>query len=290
MRIACVLAVAAAAAAASELPLTPVGLDRVVGSPATGPIFISWRLQGGGAGSTQAGFQLRIRDSAGVIVLDEVHNNTAPRAVVDVTSIDAPAAEVGALRAGGEYGVRVRDAASGVWSQWATAPFHWGPGAAREDWTGAEWICTSPGSTDGRTSMLRGSFNLPPAPAVVSAALVIAGLGQFSATLNGARMSAATNEPGWTDFTSRVLYSVIDVTRLVVPGKNALGCLLGNGFYNVPAPPDGRYTKFTAPPYGPRAVIAQLTILLSDGSTTTVNSVPGEWNASDGGAVVFTHQ
>lgn len=285
-------AVATLAATASVTsPLVPVGLERVVGAPGGGPVFFSWALHGGGRGSWQAGFQLRLLDAAGAVVLahDGGAAAAAPRAVLDIVTLLRSGAGAG-LRAGGEYAVRVRDGATGGWSGWARAPFHWGAGPARGDWTGADWVCTGPDSTDARSSMLRAAFTVSPGNSVSAAALHIAGLGQFTATLNGARVSAATNEPGWTDFRSRVLYSIIDVAPLLKAGPNVLGVRLGNGFYNVPAPPAGRYTKFTAPPFGPRAVLAQLSIVFADGSTMTVNSVPGAWNATDGGAVVFTHQ
>lgn len=96
----------------------------------------------------------------------------------------------------------------------------------------------------------------------------------------------------WTDYNKRILYTVADVTPLLRSGApNALAVTLGNGFYNVPPPSNGRYTKYTAQPFGPRALLAQLAITYSDGSSGVVSTSPGsDWMATDGGPIVFTHQ
>ena len=38
-------------------------------------------------------------------------------------------------------------------------------------------------------------------------------------------------DPGWTDYTKRVMVQTIDVTRLLTAGKNTLGAVLGDGWY-----------------------------------------------------------
>jgi hypothetical protein len=175
------------------------------------------------------------------------------------------------------------------------------------DWGGAAWIGTSASAPSGpaqmSASLLRADFAVRGGAAVQSATLQVIGLGQFHAWVNGtpAATTASSaspvdlrgyeNSPPWTDWADRLLYSVFDVTGLLVAGQPAtLALQLGNGMYNVPQPPDGRYTKWTGPPQ-PRMALAALFIGFEDGSNQTVATAPGTaWMATDGGAVVFTHQ
>ncbi len=78
---------------------------------------------------------------------------------------------------------------------------------------------------------------------LVSATLNISGLGQFEAHINGHNVTEAVLTPGWSDYRKRIYYDTYDVTKLVVPGENAIGVMLGNGMYNVESPAN-RYTKF----------------------------------------------
>ena len=39
-------------------------------------------------------------------------------------------------------------------------------------------------------------------------------------------------DPGWTSYDHRVLYSTYDVTPLLRSGANAVGVMLGSGWYN----------------------------------------------------------
>ena len=71
---------------------------------------------------------------------------------------------------------------------------------------------------------------------VKRACLVICGLGNFEALLNGKRCAEEYLPTPYTDFSKRVLYRVFDVTKLLQDGKNALAVILGNGFYHVTTP------------------------------------------------------
>ena len=42
-------------------------------------------------------------------------------------------------------------------------------------------------------------------------------------------------DPGFTDYTKRALYITYDVTNLLKPGRNAIGAVLGAGWYDTPA-------------------------------------------------------
>jgi hypothetical protein len=114
---------------------------------------------------------------------------------------------------------------------------------------------------------------------LVSATLNICGLGQFEAHINGRNVTEAVLTPGWSDYRKRVYYDSYDVTKLVVPGENAIGVLLGNGMYNVESPAN-RYTKFRGTFGEPKLMVA-LVLRFADGSEQRVVS-DGAWKTASG--------
>jgi alpha-L-rhamnosidase len=65
-----------------------------------------------------------------------------------------------------------------------------------------------------------------------SAHAYICGLGYYELFLNGRRVGDHVLDPGWTDFSKRALYVAYDVTDLLSSGQNAVGVMLGRGWYN----------------------------------------------------------
>ncbi|HOP61538.1 MAG TPA: family 78 glycoside hydrolase catalytic domain [Candidatus Saccharicenans sp.] len=91
---------------------------------------------------------------------------------------------------------------------------------APSDWKG-QWI--------GSDGLLRREFILPEEPRRARA--YIAGLGYYELHLNGRKVGNHVLDPGWTNYKKRVLYATYDVTRLLRKGKNAIGVMLGQGWY-----------------------------------------------------------
>ena len=117
---------------------------------------------------------------------------------------------------------------AGPWSP----PARWEMGLlSPKDWRGA-WI-GSPLVGDRRSGSpcpyLRRAFELPEAPA--KARLYITALGLYEASLNGARVADDAFAPGWPDYRTRAIYRAYDVTALLGAGRNALGVILGDGWY-----------------------------------------------------------
>ena len=63
----------------------------------------------------------------------------------------------------------------------------------------------------------------------------VTGLGYYELRLNGKKVGDRVLDPAFTDYSKRVLYATYDVTESLTQGKNALGILLGNGWYNMHA-------------------------------------------------------
>lgn len=101
-----------------------------------------------------------------------------------------------------------------------------------DDLNEARWIAAplagGPASTV-PCPYFRKTFDLPEAPH--SATLTVTALGLYHAEINGRPFDDAVFRPGWTDYTRRVQVQRFDVTDSLVPGENALGVVLGDGWY-----------------------------------------------------------
>lgn len=68
----------------------------------------------------------------------------------------------------------------------------------------------------------------------VKQALVFAsGLGHYELYLNGRKVGHDFLAPGWTNYQKTCLYNTYDVTDLLQQQDNAIGAIVGNGFFNV---------------------------------------------------------
>jgi alpha-L-rhamnosidase len=140
------------------------------------------------------------------------------------------------------------------------------------DWK-AQWI-EIPGKKAGSpASYIRKPFAV--AKQVKEARLYSTALGLYEIYLNGRRVSDDVFAPGWTEYRKRVQYQTYDVTRLVRSGKNALGMILGDGWYCG-------YVGTAHSVYGtsPKA-LSQLEIRYEDGTTETVGT-DETWKTSTG--------
>ena len=103
---------------------------------------------------------------------------------------------------------------------------------------------------------------------IVDATLYISGLGQYEAYINGNKIGQSFLSPGWTDYDKTCFYNVYDVSSQIRQGKNAIGVIVGNGFYNINRE---RYRKIVVA-YGYPKLISKLCITYEDGSRSDVVS------------------
>lgn len=126
-----------------------------------------------------------------------------------------------------------------------------------QDWGGAAWVSSA---ANGSLSTYRAEFDLPDAP--VRARLYYVGLGYAKTWVNG-NLTDGHELGQYVTFQERVLYDSVDVLRLLRPGKNVLGLMLGNGWIE----PRGKSSALAA-----RQFIALLTVTAADGTTTRFHS------------------
>ena len=84
--------------------------------------------------------------------------------------------------------------------------------------------------------------------------------------------------PGWTSYDYRLRYQTFDVTELLAEGRNALGAILGDGWYRGRLGYHGGRRNI----YGDRlALLAQLELDYADGTRERVVT-DESWRASTG--------
>ena len=104
---------------------------------------------------------------------------------------------------------------------------------------------------------------------VKSARLYASAKGMYTAYVNGEKAGNEALAPGWTEYKSRLLFQTYDVTAYIREGKNALGFMVGPGWYK------GDLAGWTnrRNVYGPQtAIIAQLRLEYGDGRTEIITS------------------
>ncbi len=185
----------------------------------------------------------------------------------------APAAMAASIHVTLADGTEKRIVTGDAWQARATAtaewgkpqdagplPAHFGMGTDREEAiAGPDRIATE-------ASLLRKQFTV--GQPVRSARLTITALGAYKAYINGQTVAPNTLlAPGWTDFHKRVLSQTYDVSSLVKQGGNAIGAMLGGGWYSSPL----TWSAFRATP-GPNLLRAQLDLTLADGTHTIVGT------------------
>lgn len=176
--------------------------------------------------------------------------------------------------------VRVWDNQGKV-SAWSE-PHSWRMGLlAPGDWK-AKWI--EPGYTEDPvmrpSPLFRKEFALH--KKLKSAIAYITCHGLYEAYLNGKRIGDFCLTPGWTSYNKRLQYQVYDVTPLLQEGSNAVGAMLGDGWYRGGLTWDERKDI-----YGRTlGLLFQLELTYTDGTTETVVS-DDSWKSSTG-AVVYS--
>jgi len=172
-------------------------------------------------------------------------------------------------------GGRIDRIVGGSWRVMPNAPKGWTePGFDASGWARPQ-KSGSNANSDPRPSepamLLRTAFT--PKKKVVSARLYATALGAYDARINGKRVSTAYLAPEISVARDHVFYQTYDVTKLIAAGENALGVVVGDGWY---ASAYGwRMERYGFGP-APRRLRAQLRLDYADGTHDWVVTGP-DW-------------
>jgi DNA-dependent RNA polymerase auxiliary subunit epsilon len=161
------------------------------------------------------------------------------------------------------------------------------PTAKSDNWTNAQWMTFEKlqdsmlivpgvhGSGDqlgnkglkrSIVPMFRKDFNIT--DSIESALINICGLGHYELYINNNKIGDRFLSPGWTNYQKRSLYNTFDITEQIKEGGNAIGVLVGNGFYNINRE---RYRKLVVA-YGYPKLIFNIQIKFKNGTVKNVVS------------------
>lgn len=118
---------------------------------------------------------------------------------------------------------------------------------------------------------------------VRSARVYVTSLGLYELHLNGRKVGDQVFTPGWTSYNKRLQYQVYDVTSQLSAGANAIGAILGDGWYrgHIGWGSDNRNR------YGKKlALLLQLEVTYQDGSKESIITDPS-WKGSTG-PIIFS--
>jgi len=146
------------------------------------------------------------------------------------------------------------------------------PDMFQPSWIPPEVLAVEP---EPRAPMMRTDFEF--VRPVRRARAFVCGLGLYELRINGAKAGDATLAQQRTEFRKRCIYSTYDVTDLLRQGANAVGILLGNGWYSC----QKKYWDWRMQWYGSPRAIVQIEVEFDDGTRSQVvsdNSWRGSWS------------
>lgn len=146
-----------------------------------------------------------------------------------------------------------------------------------ENWKGT-WISDNNNVDKREAPYFRKTFSTSAKTIKSARAYIVAG-GLYELSLNGEKVGNHRLDPMYTRFDKRNLYVTYDVTAQLKKGKNAVGVLLGNGWYNHQALAVWNFDKaaWRARP----TFCLDLRITYEDGTTDLITS-GGDWKTSSG--------
>src|SRR5215208_7974751 len=251
---------------------------------------LSWTLESEERGQVQSAFRILVAASEGELEAEE--NLLWDSGRVESGSTIGAEYEGEALRSGSQcvWKVRVWDGTNNPSPYSSPAVFEMGL-LEKSDWEGV-WISAGkdlagdmePPSGDEYDDLANG---LVPSPylrrefpldkTVRRARLYATARGVYELSVNGTRVGEDVLAPGWTDYDRRLQYQTYDVTPLLAEGQNALGAVLGDGWFAgfVGLDPKHRGAHYGARPQ----LLAQLNVEYEDGGRESI-ATDGAWRCS----------
>ncbi len=240
---------------------------------------LSWVMESRQRAQTQTAYQILVSTNEAQLKLDHGDLWDTGRVATNQTLLIPYAGKplVSGQRAWWKVKIWDKSGTNSAYSE----PAFWEMGLlAPEDWP-AQWIGRTADTNSLPAPMLRRTFTLT--SKIKRARAYICGLGYYELHINGKKIGERLLDPAYTRFDKRVLYSTYDVTEDLKRGKNAVGVILGNGWYNVQTLAVWDFHK--APWRAAPKLLMQLRVEYTDGYVETIVT-DSQWKASTG-PIVF---
>ncbi|WP_406826900.1 family 78 glycoside hydrolase catalytic domain [Pedobacter sp. KACC 23697] len=131
--------------------------------------------------------------------------------------------------------------------------------------------------------MFRSTFMLQSGK-IAKARLYITSRGIYDAYINGKRIGEDYFNPGLTQYTKSQMYQTFDVTKLMISGKNAIGVILGEGWWSGGSTYMGDFWNF----FGDRqSFLSKLVITYANGHEKIIVSQPKTWKCFTKGPWIY---
>jgi alpha-L-rhamnosidase len=262
-----------------EYLVDPLGIDELAPR-------LSWAIDAGRRGARQRAYRVRVASSPEKLAKDKGDLWDSGRVESDRTTQVVYAGRPLSSRDTCHWGVEVWDEAGNAAR---SVPGRWTMGLlARKHWT-ARWIAADPAilqrdpeataptlTAPGTPALFRKEFEVP--GPIQKATLYASARGLIELRLGGLRVGEDVFAPEWTDYDKRIHYRTYEVTGLLVPGRNVLGAILGDGWWSG-------YVGWqeTRARYGSleNSLLAQLELELATGERLTLGTDAG-WTCNTG--------
>jgi alpha-L-rhamnosidase len=128
--------------------------------------------------------------------------------------------------------------------------------------------------------MVRKNFSVK--KKIAGARVYVTSHGLYELYLNGKKVGDEVFTPGWTSYQKRLQYQVYDITKLLQQGNNAIGAMLGDGWYRGSLAWENNWGI-----WGKKlGLLCQLQVQYTDGTGETVIT-DGDWKGTQDGPVII---
>ncbi|MEI6047876.1 MAG: family 78 glycoside hydrolase catalytic domain [Bacteroidota bacterium] len=246
----------------------PIGID-------TPQPRFSWKISGTGNNIMQSAYSIRVATDEKFSSSETVWQSGKIESGESVLQVYKGTE----LKSGQRYFWQVK-----IWdnkgkeSKWSEIAF-WEMGLlSLSDWK-AKWI-EMEGDTIRYSPSPHFRKEFPVAKTIAAARVYVTSHGFYELHLNGKKVGDQVLTPGWTSYGKRLQYQVYDVTGMLVKGNNAVGAVLGDGWYRGTLAWGNNWAI-----YGKRlGLLLQLKITYTDGSESLIVS-DETWKATNDGAI-----
>jgi alpha-L-rhamnosidase len=235
----------------------------------------SWKITGTGNNIIQSTYSLRVARNAKFSASDIVWQSGKVESGESVlVAYKGPE-----LKSGERYywQVKISDK-NGRQSKWSDVAFFEMGLLAKSEWK-AKWI-EMEGDTLRYSPSPHFRKDFQVARSIARARVYVTSHGYYELHINGKKVGDQVLTPGWTSYLKRLQYQVYDVTAMLLKGENAIGAVLGDGWYRGTLAWGNNWAI-----YGKRlGLLLQLRITYTDGSESIIIS-DESWKASNDGAI-----